>query len=531
MSRLSLIRCWVSGPWMSIMDTVKPINYQAQSYSLQGGDSQAPADMLGEEEILTRWLPDWMMVRLARWNLPAPLTLALIAAALLGALLAPMLAVNQRMGLMVIGAILGIAGVLVVVKWRILGLLALPFAAMMVRFAIGTGTETGVNAAVLLLILLIGLWLLDMVARTRRIRLLPYRPVIASLVLGVVAIIAFGFGQLPWFPTPSAPITAQIGGLLIFLLSIGAFLLAAHQIKTVKELEWLTWILMGIGIIFFSFRLFPILLPYVNRVFVRQGVLGASLYIWLVAMAFSQALFNKKLAPGLRIAAGLLVLLAFAVNMGGQSRFWLSGWFPPMVALVAVIVLGRPDLGLFAVLGGLVVLVINTNIVGTIMNEGDNSYSTITRLEAWQILAQIIKVNPIFGVGMANYYWYTPLFPILGYKISFNSHNNYIDILAQTGLIGLFCVLWLFAELWRLGWQMRSRLPEGFASAYVIGAMAGLVGTVVSGMLGDWFLPFVYNVGLEGMRASMFIWIFLGGLVALAKIYSIGGSDAEAQPG
>jgi hypothetical protein len=65
----------------------------------------------------------------------------------------------------------------------------------------------------------------------------------------------------------------------------------------------------------------------------------------------------------------------------------------------------------------------------------------------------------------------------------------------------------------------------------VIGALGGLVGTVVSGMLGDWFLPFVYNVGLEGMRASMFIWIFLGGLVALAKIYSIGGSDAEAQPG
>jgi hypothetical protein len=33
--------------------------------------------------------------------------------------------------------------------------------------------------------------------------------------------------------------------------------------------------------------------------------------------------------------------------------------------------------------------------------------------------------------------------------------------------------------------------------------------------LGDWVLPFVYNVGLAGFRSSMIGWIFLGGLVAL----------------
>jgi hypothetical protein len=38
-------------------------------------------------------------------------------------------------------------------------------------------------------------------------------------------------------------------------------------------------------------------------------------------------------------------------------------------------------------------------------------------------------------------------------------------------------------------------------------------------MLGDWVLPFIYNVGLNGMRASLLGWIFLGGLVALGQIY------------
>jgi hypothetical protein len=34
-------------------------------------------------------------------------------------------------------------------------------------------------------------------------------------------------------------------------------------------------------------------------------------------------------------------------------------------------------------------------------------------------------------------------------------------------------------------------------------------------MLGDWFLPFIYNVGYEGFRSSVLAWVFLGGLLAL----------------
>lgn len=514
-----------------MMSTANLVTHETKRLPDQAELPQAAVDQQAEDERLTRWLPDWMVARLARWNLPAPLALAVIAAALLGALISPFLAANGLMGLLAAGAILGIAGIVVVVKWRILGFLALPFAALMVPFAIGTGSDTGINAAVLVLGLLIGLWLLDMLTRTRQIRLWSYRPVIASLVLGVVAVVAFGFGQLPWFPVASAPITAQIGGLLIFLLSISAFLLAAHQIKTVKELEWLCWVFLAIGFVFFAFRLFPSLYNIMSRIFVRQGVLGATLYIWLVAIALSQAILNKKLAMGWRLVLGLLVLMIFYVNMIGESRFWVSGWLPPMVTLVTIIVLARPDLGFFAVIGGVLVLLLNTSIVSGITNEGDNTYSTLTRLEAWRIMAEIIKVNPIFGLGMANYYFYTPLFPILGYAISFNSHNNYIDLLAQTGLVGLAVFLWLLAEIWILGWKIRCLVPEGFPRAYVIGALGGLVGTAAAALLGDWVIPFVYNIGLEGLRASMFIWIFLGGLLAIAHIYLPGGKGDEARSG
>jgi len=147
-----------------------------------------------------------------------------------------------------------------------------------------------------------------------------------------------------------------------------------------------------------------------------------------------------------------------------------------------------------------------------------DAYSYLTRVEAWRILLTIIQKSPILGLGPANYYWYTPLFPILGWRVQFNSHSQYIDLLAQTGIVGLFCFLWFAWEMGRLGLQLLGQVPAGFGRAYVYGVLGGLVGTLVAAALGDWVLPFVYNVGLTGMRASLPGWLFMGGLVALSRL-------------
>ncbi len=47
------------------------------------------------------------------------------------------------------------------------------------------------------------------------------------------------------------------------------------------------------------------------------------------------------------------------------------------------------------------------------------------------------------------------------------------------------------------------------------GMLATLAGIVVIMLLLDWFLPFVYNVGFPGFQASVLVWLFLGGLVAI----------------
>lgn len=147
-------------------------------------------------------------------------------------------------------------------------------------------------------------------------------------------------------------------------------------------------------------------------------------------------------------------------------------------------------------------------------------YSYMTRLEAWKTLWELTTMNPLFGLGPSNYYYYGPLFSILGYHINFNSHNNYMDLLAQAGFLGLFAFGWFAFEIFRMGVRLTRCLPQGFAQAYVIGAIGGLAGSLAAGMLADWVIPFFYNIGIRGFRSSLLFWVFLGGVLALKRMVS-----------
>ena len=52
-------------------------------------------------------------------------------------------------------------------------------------------------------------------------------------------------------------------------------------------------------------------------------------------------------------------------------------------------------------------------------------------------------------------------------------------------------------------------------SARVMALIVTGVGALVLMVFADWLLPFVYNIGFPGFQASVLVWLFLGGLVAL----------------
>ena len=371
----------------------------------------------------------------------------------------------------------------------------------------------GLNIAVLLLGGLVGLWLLGMVIRQRSLRLYNSRPVKALLIFVGVVILAFIVGQVAWYPTVQhAPLETQLGGLAIFVLAAGAFLLTAHQVHDLRWLELMVWVFLGLGALFIAGWLIPGIDPLTDALYQRGATANSIFWVWLTALAMSQALFNNTLKWPWRVLLWVLVLatlyVAFVIN--GE---WKSGYLPAFV-VVTVLVAVRSWKAAF-------VLVLAAPVLAIILSSqaiSSDEYSYSTRVDALLIVLNIVKANPILGFGPANYYWYTPLFPIRGYYVQFNSHNQYIDILAQTGVIGLATLFWFFGELGALGWRLYRRVPSGFAKAYLCGALAGLVGTVAAGVLVDWFFPFVYNIGLNGFRGSIIGWLFLGGIVSIERL-------------
>jgi hypothetical protein len=410
-----------------------------------------------------------------------------------------------------------------------LGFAALIVGSQLAPFEIGTGTQTGINPAVLMTFLLSGIWLLDALIIRRDFALIPSSTYLPLLGLVISACLSFLIGQLRWYPVSGAPLRAQLGGLSVFVLSALIYLVTAHQLKDLAWLERLCWIFLGVGAFYLAgYHYVYDVSPAAGRLLAplfRQGAAGSLFWVWLMVIPYSQLLANDRLRPASRLLLGLLLAAVIHIRVI-ENRAWTSGWLPAVVGLLAVTVVRlRRSIVILGLLG-LTLAALNADWIRQVILE-ENVYSFDTRLEAYRIIIEIAKISPVFGLGPANYYWYAPLLGILGYYVNFSSHNNYIDLFAQTGLLGLALYLWFFLAAALLALRMVDRARDGFLNAYVYACIGGIAGSLAAGFLGDWVLPFVYNIGLLGFRSSVFTWMFLGGLLAIQFRFSGGKNSPD----
>lgn len=415
---------------------------------------------------------------------------------------------GSRRILLFIPALLGgIAILLVLLRQINVGFILILLTGMFVPFA-GPG---GINASVLMVAVLLTLWLMNMLVVKRHFYFIRSRVFLPVVLLIVISVIAFGMGQLPWFPFANqAPLDAQLGGFAIFILSLGLLLATAHLVKDIKWLEVIVWVFLGFGVLFVIGKALnlPVDLLY------QQGFRGGSMFwTWLVAISFSQFVFNNKLRRSFRSLLLIVILITFYVAMVRQYS-WKSGWLPPFVVVAVILGLRYPRLFIVFIPVAIIITVyLALDLIAS------DEYSWSTRIDAWRIVLDISRESPLFGLGFSNYYWYTPLFPIRGWYVNFNSHSQFVDLIAQVGILGLICFIWIFFEVGKLSWRILTQLSDGFARSYAYGVLAGAVGTLMAAFLVDWVLPFVYNIGLNGFRASILPWIFFGGLVSIQQIY------------
>lgn len=452
------------------------------------------------------WPPS--LERGPRWEVRLPPTVWGVG---LGILLAPMMGVlvltsrGRWLALGMLGA-LAFPALLALSRYTVEIIL---FASLFVPFTLSTGSQSPIVASLLLTALFGGVWLLRLVFERER---WPKTPAVVPLLgFMATAVISFFWGEIwrdpmipPWFL-----FRARLGGLGVMLLSPLALWLAAAYLRHPRQVDRLVGMFLAAGALgAIQIVAGRPLFPFLNT--------GGLFPMWLFSFGAALLLF-RPLPNGWRLGIAMMLgIWGWYVLVPGIS--WISGWLPPIVALLVVVWLRSRRL--FALASG-VLLGLAALYWGPLQFwVFDYNYQTsgTTRLEAWARNWQVTREHLLFGTGPAGYAaYYMTYFP----DQAMATHNNYLDVLAQTGLIGMGFFLWFLAALGREIFQIWRwvHASDGQARSLVAGLVGGFAGLLVAMGLGDWFLPFPYTQTIAGYRYTVWGWLFAGAAVAMGRYY------------
>jgi hypothetical protein len=408
----------------------------------------------------------------------------------------------------------------------VLGILGMVPAALLIPFAFGTGTAVELSKVTLLLAALLGIWVLDMMRR-RELRLADSRtnkPLFLFLAAGLLSL---SVGIAIWDPVVQRSpdfIVVQLAQWAIFALSAGAFWLVGNLVQDELWLERLTWLFLvlagGLALVY----KFPPTAHFAEGI-ATLALYRAPFWMLLVAMSGGQLLFNRELSFVGRMFLLAVLGAAFAYAFFEQ-RETASNWVGLVAALGVLVWLRFPRFRWWIV--AIVLLLTLSGILTSAVYDfagGDAEWeeSGGSRLALIGRVVEVTLRNPITGLGPAAYREYARMEPLYyqgAYYVDpwVSSHNNYVDLFSHVGLLGVGLFFWFAAEVARLGLGLRSRYGQGFSAGYVNGALAAGAGALVLMVFADWILPFVYNIGFPGFQASVLVWLFLGGLVALERM-------------
>jgi O-antigen ligase len=201
-------------------------------------------------------------------------------------------------------------------------------------------------------------------------------------------------------------------------------------------------------------------------------------------------------------AAGLLTI---ALWLSG-SRIAIVAGLAALGALpLALVRLSTPTVTRRAALTGFVAVVLVSGVLfacvpGRILRS-DSSRSVVVRLEMAATAARMLRTQPLFGIGIGKFYQKSGEFSspkLLEIYRRENAHNNYLQIAAELGILGLVAFLWL--------------LRAALGGTSVIEQLKGGRSVEAGFILGLWAFLLTAIVGhpLLTPEAAYPFWIMLG---------------------
>ncbi len=122
-------------------------------------------------------------------------------------------------------------------------------------------------------------------------------------------------------------------------------------------------------------------------------------------------------------------------------------------------------------------------------------YSIKRRITIWKFTGMMIKDHPLLGSGIGTYKYNT-----LRYQAEFfaqgenrslyphgfadKAHNEYLQLWAELGIIGLGIFIWLIISYFRFGLKILRKIKDEYRQGIIIGLMGAIIAVLVDGIFG-----------------------------------------------
>ncbi len=239
------------------------------------------------------------------------------------------------------------------------------------------------------------------------------------------------------------------------------------------------------------------------------GAFEAAVSTFLLGLyAFEKKKWIKLAILGL--LAGNMYCLLFSFSRGGYIGFLAGlvflGTFKERKLLIVV-------LALVIGYGALLPTAVRERIAMTYDEDsGSVDSSSEGRLDLWRDAAQLFLENPVIGTGFDTYAY---LHRVGGFQ---DTHNIYLKVLVETGLIGLALFLALLVGIYRLGFRLFRSAQDPFLASVGLGFAAMVVVTFMTNLFGD---RWTY------LQVSGYLWTWLACVVRGQKIVAEGYGQGE----
>jgi O-antigen ligase len=285
------------------------------------------------------------------------------------------------------------------------------------------------------------------------------------------------------------------------LLALTAFLALLYRYAaTEQRLRLLVYVVIGIATasaVFGTLRL------------TTQHQTGFLLPLLKPAQGFAQFINKNHFAYLMEMAFGLIVGLVIA-ERSKQNLLYLAFLSPLWIALV----LSNSRGGILAMLAQVVIamlllirwaslrialaaVLVAGVIAGTLWVGGDRlasnfgtpgneAVATLTttrenasRNEIWRATLKLFAAHPLLGAGLGAYWiGITAYHDASGVLVPQEAHNDYLELLASGGVIGLAIGVWFAVTVIRLA-KKNLWSSTGFVRALRLGAILGIAGVAV----------------------------------------------------